>query len=216
MKPKTDKFDELIAFIDDLDRKKGDIARKLDAARTVIQLQEREKLTIESILPFGLEKEKKAREEQAADPKNALLAETVMRLTEANKTAEIRLANVVGALEQAKSELIKLEVSEAALDYATLAESAVDEQFGEIVRLQGEFTGAIRAAENLRQEYLKSLVKVGHIRSMGNHAVERLQRAMQHCPQRTYPQHAQFETNLTTNFSVDLSDIKAAYYRAKV
>jgi len=126
---------------------------------------------------------------------------------------ELRIETSQAVLENTKKMLAQYESDLTGSQLEILAKEAVDEQYADIVKWQNLFHEVISNVELAKSTYLRSIIRVGEIRGIGNGAIERLKRALLHA-KIVSPSYAEFNTNLSP-LTIDLPEIKTSYYRGK-
>ncbi len=117
-------------------------------------------------------------------------------------------------LESTEKDLAQYEADLTGSQLEKLAREAVDEQYQDIIKFQNLFHEVINNVEEARKTYLKSIVRIGEIRNIGNWSIERLKKAVLSAKV-VSPSYAEFDTSLS-DLQVELPEVKAAFYRCVI
>ena len=203
MQPKIDKFIVFERFLNSMPETEKELRENIQEANDLIRNR---KIAINSdkeMLTFA-----KKKLEGLTDPNEKTKIEGhILDLELRNEASQ-------AVLESTEKDLAQYEADLTGSQLEKLAREAVDEQYQDIIKFQNLFHEVINNVEEARKTYLKSIVRIGEIRNIGNWSIERLKKAVLSAKV-VSPSYAEFDTSLS-DLQVELPEVKAAFYRCVI
>jgi len=202
MDPKTEKFAIFERYLNNMAETEKELRDSIDDCHNLIRNRQISINSDKETLAYARNKL-----ENVAD------LEEITKIKGHITDLELRLETSQDVLLNTKEILAQYESDLTGSQLEILAQDAVDEQYHDIIKWQNLFHEVIKNVEVAKATYLKSIIRVGEIRGIGNGAIERLKRALLHAKV-VSPSYAEFNTNLAP-LTIDLPEIKTSYYRGK-